>query len=187
MKTRSDFQLLWETNVGASVRKSETIVGNDNNLIIDSLGQNVIAVYQSSSGGLYPTAGKSLANKALSINPILDAIQESKKILKLEDDWDDDGSPAYKERTWKMATDFLINNTLQLLKKLNINTQAPKILPGPNGSIDIYWKTTQQQLLINIPEEPGEPATYYGNNGQVINGTLDIFGDNQWLLLWLVG
>ena len=44
------------------------------------------------------------------ISYILDTVRESRRILEFEDDWDDEGSPAYSQSTWKRATDFLIRN-----------------------------------------------------------------------------
>jgi hypothetical protein len=41
---------------------------------------------------------------------------------------------------------------------------APAILPGPNGSIDLHWKTPRFELLVNVPREEANPATFYGDD-----------------------
>lgn len=96
------------------------------------------------------------------LNEIFNAITESKYILKLEDDWDDDGAKSYKAATWTKAIIFLINYSNWTFNKLNKKLSTPRILQGPNGSIDIYWKNSNFLFLMNIPEE-GD-ATYYGED-----------------------
>lgn len=122
------------------------------------------------------------------IRHIIEAISKSKKILALEDDWDDAGSPAYKHATWNRAKDFLIASAHSVWISAQIRVDAPKILPGPDGSIDIHWKSAQKELLINIPEDVSESARYYGDNktGQIVKGNLNISVDNRWLMMWLM-
>ena len=130
----------------------------------------------------------------IAIKHILEAIELSKYMLTFEDDWDDDGSPAYKSATWVRATAFLHHSALQMLTDYHVILDAPKILPGPAGSIDFHWKTSRRELLINIPEILDEPANFYGDDStssdhspnQMVKGILDISKDNQWLLMWLM-
>jgi hypothetical protein len=130
----------------------------------------------------------------VAIKHITEAIEQSKYILKFEDDWDDEGSPAYKVSTWERATTFLRRSAQLLWKEYHVALDAPKILPGPAGSIDLHWKTTRRELLINIPDTPDEPANFYGDDSasnehpakQTIKGILDTAKDNQWLLMWLM-
>ena len=121
------------------------------------------------------------------IDHVLDAIRESRRILELEDDWDDEGSPGYTESTWKRATDFLLNDSLRLWQEYRIRVEVPRILPGPDGSIDIHWRVNQRELLINIPASEGELASYYGDDQAdgIIKGTLKTSARNQWLMMWL--
>jgi hypothetical protein len=134
---------------------------------------------------LPPTTEDNLLNAKL--NRILDTIHKSRKILDLENDWDDDGSPGYKQSTWKRATDFLLKNTSTLSKKCSICADAPRVLPGPDGSIDLHWQVNKHDLLINIPADENQLATYYGDNneGCIVKGTLDTSASNQWLMMWL--
>jgi len=130
----------------------------------------------------------------VAIKHILEAIEQSKNILAFEDDWDEEGSPPYKLATWGRATTFLLRSALLLWEEYYRTLDAPKILPGPAGSIDLHWKTARRELLINIPDTLGEPANFYGDDSssrehsphQMVKGMLDISKDNQWLLMWLM-
>ena len=53
--------------------------------------------------------------------------------------------------------------------------EAPKIYHGPAGSIDILWKHPKYRILINIPEDPNVPATFYGDDYKLeqIEGKFD--------------
>jgi hypothetical protein len=128
------------------------------------------------------------------IKHISEAIERSQRILTFEDDWDDEGSPPYKATTWDRATTFLRRSALQLWKDYHVALDAPKILPGPGGSIDLHWKIDGRELLINIPEPLDEPANFYGDESaardnpptQIVKGVLDTSKDNLWLLMWLM-
>jgi hypothetical protein len=130
----------------------------------------------------------------VAIKHILQAIELSKNILNFNDNWDDEGSPAYKVSTWDRATTFLRRSALQLWEEYHVILDAPKILPGPVGSIDLHWKTSRRELLINIPEILNEPANFYGDDStsndrspsQMVKGIIDTSKDNQWLLMWLM-
>ena len=56
------------------------------------------------------------------LTSILESIEKSRYLLKLEPNWDDDGSPAYDYQTWKKSVQFvakyssLIYNTFRLQK-----------------------------------------------------------------------
>jgi hypothetical protein len=130
----------------------------------------------------------------IAIKHILEVIEQSKHILTLEDDWDEEGSQAYTLATWERATTFLQLGARQLWEENQVALEAPKILPGPSGSIDLHWKMARRELLINIPESVGKPANFYGDDSsshdqvpsQTVKGTLDTTKDNQWLMMWLM-
>lgn len=108
-------------------------------------------------------------------------------MLDLPDDWDDEGSPGYAEATWMRAVDFLLHNAERLWQDQGVTVGAPAILPGPNGSIDLHWRVSSHELLLNIPADPDELADYYGDtvDGNAISGKLNTSAKNQWLLMWL--
>ena len=121
------------------------------------------------------------------LSHIHQAIQDSKKILDLAEDFDDQGSPAYEESTWNRAGRFVEKYAERLLVKSGAIFPAPKILPGPEGSIDVLWKSDEIQLLVNFPQKSEDPAEFYGERkgGFHFKGTLDPSVFNEGLLEWL--
>jgi hypothetical protein len=120
---------------------------------------------------------------------IAEAIESSRNILNLKDDWDEEGSPGYKESTWNRATEFVKDTSLSFRRRAEFWVDPPRILPGPKGSIDIHWRTSKRELLINIPENDEEPADYYGSGGanDIIKGKLDTSSQRSfWILAWLM-
>ncbi len=95
-------------------------------------------------------------------------IERSRRILDFEENWDGEGSPAYKEETWTRAVEFtkkLVDLLLTDVPPIEDHPEifVPEILPGPNGSIDLDWENERFDLLINIPVE-GNLADFYGDD-----------------------
>jgi hypothetical protein len=113
-------------------------------------------------------------------------VEKSRWMLDLQDDWDDEGSPAYSESTWRRAVTFLLKNALALWQEQQVLITKPAIHNGPEGSIDIHWGSDNRKLLINIPTNTDEPTNFYGYDltGIEIRGTLNLSDSNKWLLLW---
>lgn len=86
-----------------------------------------------------------------------DAIEKAKYMLGYKDNWDGEGSAGYKENTFLKTIKFLI----ELAKDVPAIFPTPNIYHGPNGSIDIYWKEENMNLLINVLEN-NDTATFYG-------------------------
>jgi hypothetical protein len=103
-------------------------------------------------------------------------IELSKQILDYKDDWDGEGSPAYSMETWQRAVDFLKYYIQAAWQKLRIVLSIPKILPGPDGSIDLHWKTDIYELLVNIPPKDTNFAGFYGDttSGDLIKGKISL-------------
>jgi hypothetical protein len=119
---------------------------------------------------------------------LIEVVKNSRYILDMEDDWDEEGSPGFLETTWKRATDFVLQVALSFRRQPSgFWVEPPRILPGPIGSIDIHWKTSKRELLINVPANPKEPADYYGSGSatDVIKGKLETSAKNEWILVWL--
>ena len=106
---------------------------------------------------------------------IYKSIIESKYILELENNWDDEGSPPYKKSTWKTAIKFLITLSNLAYDKIGVIIDAPRIYHSSEGSIDLLWKKDHYRLLINIPEDQDSLATFYGDDyeSQKIEGAFD--------------
>lgn len=111
------------------------------------------------------------------------AIERAQSILALEDDWDDEGGTKYDEKTWISAMIFLANYAVTLFQDFNIKIAAPKIFPGPKGSIEILWEEPSYRLLINIAEN-GEDALFYAdtNHSQVSEGHFKVKDFSKFLL-----
>jgi len=109
-------------------------------------------------------------------------------LLGLQQDWDGEGSPGYSEETCERMSNFLLNHSKQLAAACGIEAPIPKILPGPNGSIDLLWKSDDYELLLNIPADLQSPASFYGDDqgNLCIKGKLDPDKINQGILQWLM-
>jgi hypothetical protein len=110
------------------------------------------------------------------------------RILALMSDFDDKGSPPYSEETLANAISFLKKLAYSIWKLNHTVIALPKILPGPEGSVDVCWKTPKFQLLINFPKDPNEPASYYGDDhgANTTEGLFDGSKLDQIFLFWLL-
>lgn len=129
---------------------------------------------------------------AVVVNELVLAIGNSRKILQLGNNWDGEGSAGYSEVTWNRATNFLLSSAARYWRDHRRWVASPRITPGPDGSIDIHWKTPKRELLINIPANPEEPAAYYGDDKEdgtenaVRGKKLDTSTYNEWIIAWLM-
>lgn len=114
------------------------------------------------------------------------AIETSRKILEVEENWDGEGSPAYSESNWKRATRFVREITVPFITQRK-ELAPPNISGGPDGSIDVRWTAERRTMLLNFPPDEAAPPDFFGHDRghDSIKGTLDLTSHNQWLLLWL--
>ena len=106
-----------------------------------------------------PTISVQMREKyQLTLDTHVQVVAEAKeRLLALEDNWDGEGAPAYCEQTIEAAAGFFY----QLVEKSELATQV-RILPASEGSIDLYWKTAQFELLVNF--HPDGSVSYYGDD-----------------------
>jgi len=104
--------------------------------------------------------GKIIANLPQELNAIFNSIQRSKYILELEENWDSEGAKSYKKSTWIKAIHFLVNYSKEIFESIGKIIEPPRITHGPDGSIDILWKNTNYRLLINIPADTDNIASF---------------------------
>jgi hypothetical protein len=92
------------------------------------------------------------------------AIDASRWLLDLPDDYDGDGSLSYAHATWNRAATFLSEFRLKGLSMGMEYVPSPSLRPGPDGAIDVHWETESFELLLKIP--PGEDSTvsFYGDD-----------------------
>lgn len=114
-------------------------------------------------------------------------IDNSRWILDLHDDWDDEGSVGYKVETWIRAMNFLKNVLFSSVNDFCVKSCFPKISPADDGSIDLFWKQESFQLLINIPACESELLAYTGENkwGETISGRINTNRKNFNIAAWL--
>lgn len=117
------------------------------------------------------------------LDHISKAVESAHYLLDLTDE---DGQPTCTRATWDRAIQFLTACARRAWDAHGIKIDAPAILPGPDGSIDLHWKRTAYEMLINIPVSPSEHPSYYGDDqdGNSTKGNV-VSGDNQGLILWL--
>jgi hypothetical protein len=119
---------------------------------------------------------------------LLAAVERSRDMLQLEDNWDTEGSPGYREETWRRAVQLLSDYASEAARLLQTHLPVPRIRIGPDGSIDIHWQSTNRELLLNVPADEQEPPVYYGDNragGEHVEGELAPPVVKKWLLMWL--
>lgn len=116
------------------------------------------------------------------------ALAESQYILALPDDFDDMGAKRYEKRTWELAAQFLRRYAEAFHRRTGRAMPLPTIGPGPDGSIDLFWKEPDFELLVSIPEDPETPAGFYGDDRgrHTIKGNLDATNFNSGLIEWLM-
>lgn len=119
---------------------------------------------------------------------IVEAIAVSKSTLELKNDWDGEESSGYSQTTWDRMQKFLIDHARAMWNQIGISIPAPQILPGPDGSIDMLWKTDDYELLVNIPSDPMSFVSFYGDDRDrsTVRGTIDPARTNQGILSWLM-
>lgn len=114
-------------------------------------------------------------------------IEASRSILELEDDFDGEESPAYERATWERATGFLRSLAQSVLEHYGVEIDRPRIKPGPDGSIDLHWREPSYEVLINIPSDPREKPSFYGDDyaGSFQKGRCELSARSA-ALLWLL-
>lgn len=121
------------------------------------------------------------------LESIRDTIEASRYILELAEDYDGEGSRPYRCETWDRSARFVYQLAMTLYEEHGVLLEPPRIEPGPEGSIDIHWKTPSYELLINVPEGSEEEAQFYGDDyaRRVIKGRFPLSAGNTGLLFWL--
>lgn len=132
--------------------------------------------------------GRSIGELPIQLYEIKKSIDDAKYMLDLEEDWDDEGGMPVDKNTFIRAIKFLINYSVWLLRNQSIFLVPPQIHPGPDGSIDILWRTKNYRMLINVLPNPERQFEYYGDDkkdGNSIKGKVPSNGVQEFLALWL--
>jgi|GEM_PF-4439643 len=113
--------------------------------------------------------------------------QETEDLRTLPDNFDGEGSPHYSARTVSSATELVRQLTERYMGSFAAKLPLPSVLPGPEGSVDLTWKSSAGKLLLNVP--PGEAGvpTAYGETpgGEPISLQIDSDAASDRLLRWI--
>ncbi len=120
------------------------------------------------------------------------AIKGSRAMLDWQENWDGEGAPRFDVSTWERARDFVRTNTIRLWELAHVEVPVPELQPTRAGGINIEWDTPLRSLLVNVPADSAQQATFYANlkndpdDLYEVEGGLDVAGDNRWLLMWIL-
>ena len=109
---------------------------------------------------------KSVQSLPQPLTSFSEIIEKSREIMNRPKDQSDDLGPVFTKETWSRSMDILIAHVKWLWNHMRIKVKTPVISDGPKGSVDIYWAPDPYGLLLNVPDDPNEPATYYGNSAE---------------------
>lgn len=119
---------------------------------------------------------------------VIAAIEESRPLLELGEDWDGNGTLGFTEQTWGRAAGLLVRFASALAAKHGVIAEDIEILPGSNGGLDIDVRFGGRQLLFVVSSDPRREVRFYGDNGRggsQIKVTLDTSKVPDWLSTWL--
>jgi len=115
------------------------------------------------------------------LGEIAQAIEESKYLLELSDNFAEEGAKA----CWERAVRFLVEYSEWVFQSFHYVIDRPKIY----GSIDMLWRTDHYRWLINFPEEYTQPASFYGDDFKLdqIKGTFNQSLHSRRFFMFLLG
>lgn len=121
---------------------------------------------------------------------LAEVVERSRWMLDLAPDWDGQGSCGYAPETWEAAGALLLGGSVDYLERFGEVVPSPSFDNGPEGSIDIFWETTDREMLLNVPAQPDAPVRYYGRSGSgyEVKGTVSLADQHKWfplLIEWL--
>jgi hypothetical protein len=115
------------------------------------------------------------------------AIDTSRALVNLPEDWDDEGAKPILVATWEMAADMLRETARTAYRRFAYLLPAPNIGPCADGSIDLYWSTPDFTLLINVRPDGGGSSDFWGErSGMKVEGPIDLANPNLDFLTVLV-
>ena len=119
---------------------------------------------------------------------LYEAIEDSKKILALPIDEEVEDGEKYDCRTWLRAIRWIGDYAMWYFDRVSGSLDIPEIYDGPGGSIDILWERPHYRLLINIPSDYDQPASFYGDDyrAEKIKGTFEPTDMNRHMFVGLL-
>jgi len=117
------------------------------------------------------------------------AIERSRRIVELNDDWDSEGSPGYVQATLDITIEVLESIVEGILTSLRVSITTVDVQPGPDGSIDVEFVVGDRRLLLNVPGDSNDAVLYYGHGPDrrdPIEGEFVRTNHPRFLTEWLV-
>lgn len=113
-------------------------------------------------------------------------IDRAKQMLEIVES-EDEEYPIVSLGALSRAIEFLKAQSTKFRKTLGVSAPVPNIGPGPEGSVDLHWKRESWELLVNIPADAKQLATFYGDDfgAQKIKGSFDPKTSNNGIIMWL--
>lgn len=113
-------------------------------------------------------------------------IERVEDLLRSQAEVEHQGTPVSRA-TFDRAIAFLKKESSQLWVRTGVTLPAPTMGLGPDGSIDLFWSSENVELLINVPADSEELATYYGtdNRQQTIKGYLNLSTYSPMVAAWI--
>ena len=118
-----------------------------------------------------------------------DVIESARWIVGLPDNWDEEGSIGYSKETFERVEQFVLRHASLGAETWGRCFTPPQIAPADHGSIDILWETESMQLLVNVPTDPTERISFYGEdqNRGTFSGQIAPHAARADLVAWIVG
>jgi hypothetical protein len=93
------------------------------------------------------------------------------RILRLEDDFDEDGGSRFRRETADKVKGY-IPEIEKMIKLWGLNVGEPKITPAAKGGIDVHYKDDKYEFLANV-EDTGKCSYYFDiYQGEKMEGEL---------------
>lgn len=112
---------------------------------------------------------------AAKVPPLELEIRRSQAMLALPENWDDSDARPIQRSTWDRAITCLRRLVSYCSGGIGGAVPVPVISPCADGSIDIFWRRTEFQLLVNIPSDPTHSSEFYGETrtGMKLKGSFN--------------
>jgi len=95
---------------------------------------------------------------------------------------------TYSQETLDRAIKFLKNHFSYAWNACSSVAPIPCIGPGPDRSIDLYWKQSSWKLLVNIPADEHAEGAFYGDDygRNKTEGSFDPNDLSRTIIAWMI-
>jgi hypothetical protein len=117
---------------------------------------------------------------------LTDEVDRAKDIIATTEE--DDDVQISSLDTLARAEAFVVAQSAKIQEICGIIPAVPSFEFGPARSIDLHWKRNGWELLVNIPADSGQLASFYGDDygEQRTKGTFNPKDFNYGIAMWLM-